>query len=215
MNISTNASSPLYNLSPVYPSWPRRITLRKVKNTQPRSEIRSLAPKLFRIRFLKYFIRTNLILKHKKLHRLRYHCCAVYSSEICTQEIRVHANYPGSGWHTVAYRLGKRLCRDPRSVSVQRRHDRCVYIISHSKYICFCNFVLLSFIWEKIQGDEVEVEKLLIVIFINRMRKNMSLAKRRFSEFNKKKCRFSEFSLYFNFYSCTIFYVQQDSVWYR
>ena len=107
----------------------------------------------------------------------------------------MHANYPGSGWHTVAYRLGKRLCRDPRSVSVQRRHDRCVYTISHSKYICFCNFVILSFIWEKIQGDEVEVEKLLIVIFINRMRKNMSLAKRRFSEFNKKKCRFSEFSL--------------------
>jgi len=53
----------------------------------------------------------------------------------------------------------------------------------------------LSFIWEKIQGDEVEVEKLLIVIFKNRMRKNMSLAKRRFSEFNKNKCRFSEFSL--------------------
>jgi len=56
----------------------------------------------------------------------------------------------------------------------------------------------LSFIWEKIQGDEVEVEKLLIVIFINEMRKNMSLAKRHFSEFNKKKCRFSEFSLDLN-----------------
>jgi len=38
----------------------------------------------------------------------------------------------------------------------------------------------------KIQGDEVEVKKLLIVIFINRMRKNISLAKHRFSEFNKK-----------------------------
>ena len=32
MTISTNASSPLYNLSPVYPSWLRRLTLRKVKN---------------------------------------------------------------------------------------------------------------------------------------------------------------------------------------
>jgi len=69
---------PLYNLSPVYPPWPRRITCEKSK---------SLAPKLFRIQFLKYFIRTNLILKHKKLHRLRYHSCAVYSSEISTQEI--------------------------------------------------------------------------------------------------------------------------------
>jgi len=38
----------------------------------------------------------------------------------------------------------------------------------------------------KIRGDEVQIEKLLIVIFINRMRKNMSLAKHRFSEFNKK-----------------------------
>ena len=96
----------------------------------------------------------------------------------------MHANYPGSGWYIVAYHLRKRLCRDPRSVSVQRRHDRCVYTISHSKYICFCNFVILSFIREKIQGDEVEVEKILIVIFINRMRINMSLAKRRFSEFS-------------------------------
>ena len=98
--------------------------------------------------------------------------------------------------------LTKTPVRDPLYfwiVSVQRRHDRCVYTISHSKYICFCNFVILSFIWEKIQGDEVEVEKLLIVIFINRMRKNMSLAKRRFSEFNKNKCRFSEFSLVLKF----------------
>jgi len=39
MNISANASSPLYNLSPVYPTWPRRITLRKVKNPQPRCDI--------------------------------------------------------------------------------------------------------------------------------------------------------------------------------
>jgi len=36
----------------------------------------------------------------------------------------------------------------------------------------------------KIQGDEVQVETLLIVFFLNRMRKNMSLAKRRFSEFS-------------------------------
>ena len=55
------------------------------------------------------------------------------------------------------------------------------------------NFVILSFIWGKIQGDEVEVEKLLIVLFINRMRKNMSLAKRRFSEFNKKNVALANF----------------------
>jgi len=47
----------------------------------------------------------------------------------------------------------------------------------------------------KIRGDEFEVKKLLIVIFINRMRKNMSLAKQRFSEIYKKERRFSENSL--------------------
>jgi len=39
---------------------------------------------------------------------------------------------------------------------------------------------------EKIRGDEVEVEKLLIVIFINRQRHKMSLEKQRFSEIYKK-----------------------------
>ena len=68
-------------------------------------------------------------------------------------------------------------------------------IISHSKYIGFCNFVILSFKWEKKRGDEVEVGKLLIVNYINRISKNMSLAKHCFSEFNKKKHCFSEFSL--------------------
>ena len=69
-------------------------------------------------------------------------------------------------------------------VSVQRWHDRCVFTISHSKYICFCNFVILSFKWEKKRGDEVEVGKLLIVNYINRISKNMSLAKHCFSEFS-------------------------------
>ena len=44
------------------------------------------------------------------------------------------------------------------------------------------------------RGDEVEVGKILIVIFIYKIRKNLSLAKHCFSEFNKKKYCFSEFS---------------------
>jgi len=38
----------------------------------------------------------------------------------------------------------------------------------------------------KMRGEEVEVGKLLIVNCINRIRKIMSLAKHKFSEFNKK-----------------------------
>ena len=53
----------------------------------------------------------------------------------------------------------------------------------------FCNFVFLSFpcMHEKMRGDEVEVGKILIVICINKIRKNLSLANHCFSEFNKKK----------------------------
>jgi len=47
----------------------------------------------------------------------------------------------------------------------------------------FCKFVNQA---EKIRGDEVEVEKLLIVIFINKQRHKMSLEKQRFSEIYKK-----------------------------
>jgi len=39
---------------------------------------------------------------------------------------------------------------------------------------------------EKIRGDEVEVEKLLIVIFINRQRHKTSLEKQRFREIYKR-----------------------------
>ena len=53
-------------------------------------------------------------------------------------------------------------------------------------YMFFCNFVNLSFMQGKIRGDEVKVEKLLIVIFINRQRYKMSLEKQRFSEIYKK-----------------------------
>jgi len=76
---------------------------------------------------------------------------------------------------------------------VQRRHDRCVFTISHSKCICFCNFVILSFKWEKKRGggDEVKVGKLLIVNYISRLRNKMSL---------EKHC-FSKFSLFFNLYA--------------
>ena len=44
------------------------------------------------------------------------------------------------------------------------------------------------------RGEEVEVGKFLIINCINRIRKNVSLAKHKFSEF-KKKYKFSEFSL--------------------
>ena len=79
-------------------------------------------------------------------------------------------------------------------MSVQRWHDLCVVAISHLKYISFCNFVILSFKDEKMRGDEVKVGKILIVIFISRLRRHMSWENHCFSEFNKKKHCFSEFS---------------------
>ena len=60
---------------------------------QTSTELRSLASKPFSIQFLKYFIRTNLILKHKKFYRLRYHCCAVYFSAILTKDITLCSCY--------------------------------------------------------------------------------------------------------------------------
>jgi len=39
---------------------------------------------------------------------------------------------------------------------------------------------------EKMRGDEVYVRKLLIVNVINKLRNKMSLAKQKFSGFNKK-----------------------------
>jgi len=45
----------------------------------------------------------------------------------------------------------------------------------------------------KIRGDEVQVEKLLTVILINKQRHNMSLEKHRFSEFNKKNTDLANF----------------------
>ena len=85
---------------------------------------------------------------------------------------------PGSRWHTTYENAcaGPSLLLNCECATAAR--SMCLYDKS------FCNFVTLSFIWGKIQGDEVEVEKLLIVIFINRQLNNMSLEKRRFSEFS-------------------------------
>ena len=54
----------------------------------------------------------------------------------------------------------------------------------------FCNFVFLSFpcMHEKMRGDEVEVGKILIVIFISKLRKSMSLEKHRLVNLTKNRC---------------------------
>jgi len=75
---------------------------------------------------------------------------------------------PGSRWHTTY----ENACAGPslllNSECAMAARSMCLYNKSFKIYIYVCNFVILSFIWEKIRGDEVQVEKLLIVIFINR-----------------------------------------------